>query len=125
MAAASRTVTGTTRMSGHQHGAPAVTGCVALLLAEAGAQGRSLTCQEIRDIVISTARRDPPAGAAWDDRYGAGRVSASGMPNSCSASSEPRRKVDAVSEPPEPDSSEPEPEPEPEPGRTRPSPSRR
>ena len=58
---------------------PAVTGCVALLLAEARAQGGSLRCQEIRDIVIGTARRDPPSGTAWDDRYGAGRVSASGM----------------------------------------------
>jgi subtilisin family serine protease len=78
-AAASRTVTGSTRMSGTSMASPAVTGCVALLLAEAAAQNRSLTAAEIRSMAVRAARSDPPVGGAWDDRYGAGRVSAAGM----------------------------------------------
>ena len=32
---------------------------------------------DIRDILIRTARRQPPPGNGWHDRYGFGRVSAS------------------------------------------------
>jgi len=78
-AAASLTKDGTTRMSGSSMASPAVAGCIALLLAEAGASGRRLGVDEIRDIVIGSARSDPPPGPDWHDRYGAGRVSASGM----------------------------------------------
>jgi hypothetical protein len=77
-AARSRTSTRTTRKSGTSMAAPAVTGVVALVLSEAQARGRSLAAAQIRDIVINTARRSPPAGTAWDQRYGLGRVSASG-----------------------------------------------
>ncbi|WP_448624376.1 S8 family serine peptidase [Geodermatophilus sp. URMC 64] len=79
VAAASLSKTGTTRKSGTSMASPAVTGCVALLLAEAAAQNRSLDVDEIRSIVVETARSAPPPAGVWDDRYGAGRVSASGM----------------------------------------------
>ncbi|MGW5153477.1 S8 family peptidase [Rhodococcus koreensis] len=79
VAAASRTKRDTTRMSGTSMASPAVTGCVALLLAEARAQDRSLTVEEIRDIVTQAARSGPPGAGAWDDRYGVGRVSAARM----------------------------------------------
>jgi subtilisin family serine protease len=78
VAASSRTSTGTTRMSGTSMASPAVTGTVALVLAEAARLGRSLTSDEIRAAVIDTARTDPPSGKEWDPRYGEGRVSASG-----------------------------------------------
>ena len=67
-------------MSGTSMASPAVTGCVALLLAEAAARNLSLTAAQIRSMVVQAARSDPPpVGAAWDDRYGGGRVSAAGM----------------------------------------------
>jgi hypothetical protein len=59
--------------------APAVAGCVALLLAAARAQGRSLTVEEIRALVIGSARVEPPKTGTQDLRYGEGRVSASAM----------------------------------------------
>ena len=76
LAAHSRTGTGVTRMSGTSMAAPAVAGVVALLLAEAAARGDSLEHETIRRIIIETARRDPPSGESWDERYGFGRVSA-------------------------------------------------
>lgn len=79
LAARSRSGTGTTRMSGTSMAAPAVTGCVALLLACARSRGRSLTIDEIRDLVIGTARSTPPPAGGWDERYGTGRVSAEKM----------------------------------------------
>lgn len=75
-AAHSRTGTGVTRKSGTSMAAPAVTGLVALLLAQAQAQGLALTSQQIRDLLTTTARHHPPDAAGWDDRYGHGRVSA-------------------------------------------------
>lgn len=77
-AAHSRTRTRTVKKSGTSMAAPAVAGVVALVLSEARARGRSLTADQIRDSLIRTARRNPPPGAAWDSRYGQGRVSASG-----------------------------------------------
>jgi hypothetical protein len=48
-----------------------------LLLAEARARNRSLAIEEIRSIVMKAVRSDPPpAGLAWNDRYGGGRLSA-------------------------------------------------
>jgi subtilisin family serine protease len=79
VAAASLSKTGTTRKSGTSMASPAVTGCVALLLGEAAARNRSLDVDEIRGIVVDTARSAPPPAGAWDDRYGAGRVTAAGM----------------------------------------------
>jgi subtilisin family serine protease len=79
VAAAALSKTGTTCKSGTSMASPAVTGCVALLLAEAAARSRSLSIDEIRGIVVDTARSTPPAAGAWHDRYGAGRVTAGGM----------------------------------------------
>lgn len=75
-AAHSRTRTGVTRKSGTSMAAPAVTGIIALMLAQASRLGISLSINQIRDILIGTARRIPPPGNAWDAQYGNGRVSA-------------------------------------------------
>jgi subtilisin family serine protease len=56
--------------------APAVAGVIALVLGEALARNLQLTADGIRDIVMSTARRAPPDGAGWDDRFGNGRIDA-------------------------------------------------
>ncbi|MGD6932214.1 MULTISPECIES: S8 family peptidase [Bacillus cereus group] len=77
LAAASGTINGKTKMSGTSMAAPAVTGVVALILAEAQAKGINLTIDQIRDILIKTARKNPPEGEGWNDRYGWGRIDAS------------------------------------------------
>lgn len=74
VAALSRSGDGVTRKSGTSMAAPAVTGLVALLLAEANRKGVKMTSAEIRHAIISTARRNPPPGTAWDGRYGMGRA---------------------------------------------------
>jgi subtilisin family serine protease len=80
-AAHSRTTTGVVSKSGTSMAAPAVAGIVALMLGEARARGLALTVKDIRDIVIASARRNPPAGANWDERYGHGRIDASNAIN--------------------------------------------
>lgn len=75
-AANSSTHIGVTRMSGTSMAAPAVTGVVALILAEAHSLNKDLTVEQIRDILSETARLSPP-NMAWNDRYGMGRVDAS------------------------------------------------
>ena len=75
-AAQSSTGTGTRLMSGTSMAAPAVAGLVALVLSDARARGVDLSAQQVRDIVIDSARRNPPSGNAWHDRYGHGRVAA-------------------------------------------------
>jgi Subtilase family len=71
------------RQSGTSLSAPAVTGIVALMLAEAKARGISLAADQIRNILVQAARKDPPAANGqlsandgWDRQYGYGRVSA-------------------------------------------------
>ncbi len=76
MAAYSRTLILRNRVSGTSIAAPVVTGTIALMMSEANRWGLDLTCDEIRKILIKTARRKPPKGSAWDPRYGHGRVSA-------------------------------------------------
>lgn len=77
LAAHSRTLTKVVRKSGTSMASPAVTGIVALLLAEARSRGRSLNIGQIREILMASARKNPPpAGGAWDPRYGFGRISA-------------------------------------------------
>jgi subtilisin family serine protease len=76
LAAQSSTKTGARLMSGTSMASPAVAGLVALVLAEARARGLSLSIDDLRNIVISAARRNPPSGTSWHDRYGHGRVSA-------------------------------------------------
>jgi len=106
MAAHSRTLTGVTSKNGTSMASPAVAGIVALMLAEARARNISLPVTDIRDIVIASARRTPPPGAAWDDRFGHGRIDAAaaidaviqrasgGAPSASAASSasKPKRK---------------------------------
>jgi subtilisin family serine protease len=75
LAANSSTRIGVTRMSGTSMAAPAVTGVVALMLAEALSLNKNLTIDQIREILAKTARSNPPS-TVWDDRYGMGRVDA-------------------------------------------------
>jgi subtilisin family serine protease len=75
-AANSSTRVGVTRKSGTSMAAPAVTGVVALILAEAHSRNKDLTVDQIRDILVKTARSNPPS-TVWNDRYGMGRVDAS------------------------------------------------
>ncbi|MDM5264970.1 S8 family peptidase [Bacillus wiedmannii] len=76
-AAASGTVDKETKKSGTSMSAPAVTGVIALILAEAQAKGINLTIDQLRDILMKTARENPPEGERWNDRYGWGRIDAS------------------------------------------------
>jgi subtilisin family serine protease len=78
-AAHSRTLTGVISKNGTSMAAPAVAGIIALTLAEARARGLNLPVEKIREFLIGTARRNPPAGSGWNDRYGHGRVDASAM----------------------------------------------
>jgi hypothetical protein len=77
-AASSRTGSGLTRKSGTSMAAPAVTGVITLMVAEARARGQDLDADTIRSRVMDTARSDPPPTGGWDDRYGNGRVHAAG-----------------------------------------------
>ena len=74
-AAASTSQDGSLRMSGTSMAAPAVTGVVALALAEGLACGVDLPVDTIRQILASTARLTSPS-VTWDARYGEGRVDA-------------------------------------------------
>jgi subtilisin family serine protease len=74
-AANSSTRTGVTRMSGTSMAAPAVTGVVALMLAEALSLNKDLSIDQIRTIISDSARLNPPS-AAWHERYGMGRIDA-------------------------------------------------
>lgn len=75
-AARSRTPDGVTKKSGTSMAAPAVTGLIALIYAEARRNGTDLTITQLREKLIGTALGSPPAGAppAWDPRYGFGRA---------------------------------------------------
>src|SRR5207247_93448 len=67
-AAASTSVTGTTRMSGTSMASPMVTGTVALLLAEAAARQHDLSIADIRTVLLDSARHNPPAAQGWEQR---------------------------------------------------------
>lgn len=75
-AARSGTPSGVVAKRGTSMAAPAVAGIIALMLAEARARGFALNANQIRGIVIASARPGPPDGGGWDDRYGHGRISA-------------------------------------------------
>lgn len=79
LAAESRSGTRTVRMSGTSMAAPAVTGAIALLLAEAKGRRRSLPIDEIRAAVTETVQTNPPTAGPWDPRYGLGRISGAAM----------------------------------------------
>lgn len=74
IAAKSGSGTGTTKKSGTSMAAPAVTGLVALVLAEAQRKGQSLSISQLRAKLTGTADANPPAAGAWDSRYGFGRA---------------------------------------------------
>ena len=76
LAAHSRTSTRTVRKSGTSMAAPAVAGVCALVYAEAQSRGVDLSIDQLRTILESACRRNPPFGSDWDDRYGNGRLSA-------------------------------------------------
>lgn len=75
-AAKSLSKTGVTRMSGTSMASPCVAGSIALMFAEAATRGLNLTIDQTIQLVTGTARRNPPDGNAWQDRYGHGRFSA-------------------------------------------------
>lgn len=77
VAARSGSLIGVTRKSGTSMAAPAVAGVVALILAEARIKGLKLSIDEVRDLVIKTARKTPPEHSSeWHPRYGYGRIDA-------------------------------------------------
>lgn len=97
MAARSRSGSGLTRMSGTSMASPAVTGTVALVLAQAHAKAVSLTIADIRSIVTAAARKNPPpANPAWDPRYGFGRISALEAVSLVRASPVPTTRIASV-----------------------------
>ncbi|MBD8076944.1 S8 family peptidase [Bacillus thuringiensis] len=63
-------------MSGTSMAAPAVTGVIALMLAEAKAHNLSLSIEQIRNILKETARHTLENQTGWDNRYGYGRIDA-------------------------------------------------
>lgn len=75
-AANSLSLNGVTRMSGTSMAAPAVAGIIALMFEEAHARGIDLSIDDTIQILTTSARRNPPGGSAWNDRYGYGRISA-------------------------------------------------
>lgn len=58
--------------------APAVSGAIALVLAEASTRQMSLSSHEIWEIVQGTAVPSPPPVGAWHPRYGIGRLNVRG-----------------------------------------------
>ncbi len=72
-AAASKTATQVTRMSGTSMAAPVVTGAIALMLAEALSYNKSLTIDEIRDILMASTQKNFPI-LDQPQRYGYGAI---------------------------------------------------
>jgi subtilisin family serine protease len=75
-AADSRTLTQTVRMSGTSMAAPAVTGVIALMLAEAHSRNLTLTIDQIRDILAASIKKNFPL-TSEPERYGYGAIDAS------------------------------------------------
>lgn len=79
LAAWSRTGNKVVDKSGTSMAAPAVSGIIALIFAEAIASGKELTSTQLRTILAKTARKNPPGGSKWDAQYGNGRISAQAL----------------------------------------------
>jgi len=79
LAAWSRTGNRVVSKSGTSMAAPAVSGIIALIYAEAMRKGRDLSIADLRAILISEAKKTPPEGPAWDSRYGNGRITANAL----------------------------------------------
>jgi subtilisin family serine protease len=74
LAAWSRKKDAVTRKSGTSMAAPAITGLIALILAEAKRKNQTLTIQQLRAKLLAGLDGPPPAaGGAWDPCYGTGR----------------------------------------------------
>ncbi|MEY9387535.1 hypothetical protein ABIF93_005792 [Bradyrhizobium japonicum] len=82
VAAKSGSGDGATRKSGTSMSAPAVTGLIALMLAEAQRRGNQLTIDNIRDKLGTSASGNPPPGAPgqWNSQYGFGRANSGAVP---------------------------------------------
>ncbi|MBR0684444.1 S8 family serine peptidase [Bradyrhizobium manausense] len=81
IAAKSGSGTGTTKKSGTSMAAPAITGLIALIFAEAQRKGQPLSIAQLRTKLTSTADANPPpGGGAWDARYGFGRANGRAVP---------------------------------------------
>ncbi|HEX5657659.1 MAG TPA: S8 family serine peptidase [Polyangiales bacterium] len=80
LAAWSRTQRQATRKSGTSMAAPAVTGIIALVFADAVSRGQAISSASLRELLRGSARVTPVQGhhSDWDSRYGAGRVDAQG-----------------------------------------------
>jgi subtilisin family serine protease len=76
VAAKSGTGVGVTRKSGTSMAAPAVTGLVALVLAQARHNRQSLSIAALRQKLMSAVAINPPGmpPGEWDNRYGFGRA---------------------------------------------------
>jgi subtilisin family serine protease len=72
-AAWSWTRDGLTRKSGTSMAAPAISGLVALMLAEAQRRGKTLKISEIRAQLMANAEKSPPCSNGWHPQYGYGR----------------------------------------------------
>jgi subtilisin family serine protease len=77
-AACALTSNGVIAKSGTSMAAPAVTGAIAVYLAEAYARGITPTIDQIRETVIKSARMSPP-DQVWNNRFGWGRISVKQM----------------------------------------------
>jgi subtilisin family serine protease len=77
LAAWSRSPDALTRKSGTSMAAPAVSGLIALVYAEAKRGGKSLTIEQLRQKLLAALDDPPPAaGGGWDAGYGQGRACA-------------------------------------------------
>jgi subtilisin family serine protease len=89
-------------MSGTSMAAPAVTGSIALVFAAAAASNKSLTIDQLRDIITKKGRISPPE-KVWDPRFGFGRIFVPALigllPTAVSAASKVSKAFEA--EPPE------------------------
>lgn len=77
LAASALSRNGVVSKSGTSMAAPVVTGGIAVFLGEAAALGKAVNIKEIRNALINSCRKNPPA-ENWHARYGFGRFS---LPN--------------------------------------------
>jgi subtilisin family serine protease len=67
-------------MSGTSMAAPAVTGLIALVLAEAQRQGKDVSSTALRQLLINGINPQGPGGGGhWDPGYGFGRACATAL----------------------------------------------